>query len=284
MIGKCATTIVLLCLLGAPPESPPDAEQAAPEPVLRGSRELVVSLLEEVDQLNREIDTLRRQLAEARLHASTAQGELDQLWQFILDHDDYGRDYEEYAAVLAVAEREARQERIEAGRELREARRAERAAQLAAARARQDRQRAESERLDRYAEAGFAPLGLDVFFGQSAFYYRTANGLGTRIRWNLLNGNYLQVYPFSTIDFSSMTISGSVLNASPQVRNIGVAVSFFDEAGNQIGAEIIQINNARPDVPYPFTATIEMALNRPFTSSTSYVLYADPVADVDHEG
>ena len=72
-----------------------------------------------------------------------------------------------------------------------------------------------------------------------------------------------------------MTISGSVLNAADEVRNVGVAITFFDENGNQVGSETIQINNARPNVPYPFTSTLTMALNRPFSSSTTYVLYAD---------
>ena len=40
---------------------------------------------------------------------------------------------------------------------------------------------------------------------------------------------------------------------------------------------MVQVNNARPDVPYPFTETIKMALNGPFNSSTRYVLYADDV-------
>ena len=37
----------------------------------------------------------------------------------------------------------------------------------------------------------------------------------------------------------------------------------------------IQINNARPTAPDPLTSTLTMALNRPFSSSTTYVLYAD---------
>ena len=93
-------------------------------------------------------------------------------------------------------------------------------------------------------------------------------------------GHYVRLYPFAAgraIDFTEMTISGSVLNASQEVRNIGVAVAFFDENGSQVGGEIIQINNARPDVPYPFTSAIAMALNRAFTSASTYVLYADPV-------
>ena len=76
-----------------------------------------------------------------------------------------------------------------------------------------------------------------------------------------------------------MTISGTVVNGSGKLRNIGVAITFFDESGIQVGGEIIKINNARPDVPYPFTTTLRMALNRPYSSSSSYVLYADQVVD-----
>ena len=46
-----------------------------------------------------------------------------------------------------------------------------------------------------------------------------------------------------------------------------------------MGGEIVQVNNARPDVPYPFTATLEMALDRPFSSSSTNVLYADPAGE-----
>ena len=75
-----------------------------------------------------------------------------------------------------------------------------------------------------------------------------------------------------------MTISGSVLNAGNAPRDIGIAITFFDENGNQVGSEIVQINNARPNVPYPFTSKVDMALNRAFSTSSTYVLYADPVA------
>ena len=75
-----------------------------------------------------------------------------------------------------------------------------------------------------------------------------------------------------------MTISGSVMNAAEEVRDIGIALTFFDEAGSQVGGEIIQVNNARPQVPYPFTVPIAMALDRPFDSTSTYVLYADPSA------
>ena len=62
---------------------------------------------------------------------------------------------------------------------------------------------------------------------------------------------------------------------------IGIAITFFDDNGNQVGSEIIHVNNARPDVPYPFTSTIDMALNRAFSSSSTYVLYADPAEVIE---
>ena len=74
-----------------------------------------------------------------------------------------------------------------------------------------------------------------------------------------------------------MSISGSILNASSEVRNIGVAMTFFDNHGNQVGSEIVRIDNARPNVPYPFNAKLDMALDRAFSTSSTYVLYADPV-------
>ena len=80
----------------------------------------------------------------------------------------------------------------------------------------------------------------------------------------------------SQIDYSQMTISGSILNAADELRDIGVAITFFDDNGNQVGHEIVQIKNARPNVPYPFTSRIDMALNRAFTSTSTYVLFADP--------
>ena len=157
-------------------------------------------------------------------------------------------------------ERAARRERFEAAREQRQA------------------ERAEQERLRRYRDAGFSSIGLDVFAGRTAFYYNTIETNPVRIDWDPLIGEYYRPYgPRTRIDFSAMTVSGSVLNAAEAVRNIGIAVTFFDENGNQVGGEIIQINNARPDVPYPFTAKVEMALDRPFDSSSTYVLYADPI-------
>ena len=112
-----------------------------------------------------------------------------------------------------------------------------------------------------------------------AFYYNTKDtSTGAQYDYDSLIGDYLRPgFPNSEIDYSKMTISGSILNASDIVRNIGVAITFFDDSGNQVGHETVEIRNARPDVPYPFTSKIEMALNRPFALSSTYVLYADAV-------
>ena len=168
-------------------------------------------------------------------------------------------------------------------REQREAERAEEARKREEARAQRDREQAASNRLNSYRDKGFVSLGFDVFLANMAFNYPAINGgPPARIDWTFATGHYLRLYPQapgwgSGIDFSTMTISGSVLNASKQVRNIGVAVTFFDERGSQVGSEIIQVNNARPNVPYPFTSTVDMALNRAFSSASTHVLYADPV-------
>lgn len=260
-----------------PAAAQPDAEPAVkPQP-----QDPIRLLLAEIDRLHDVLDAQRLELAEVKLEAAAARRELEELRQFIRDNESLGRDFEQYQAVRAVAERDARRRRALEARQQRAAEKAQRAAQAEAARAQRERNQAEFERLKRYREAGLSPLGFDVYVGNMSFNYSAADGgVPARIDWDFRLGHYVRVYPFAggrDIDYSAMTISGSVLNASEEARNIGVAVAFFDENGSQVGGEILQINNARPDVPYPFTSTITMALNRAFTSATAYVLYADPV-------
>ncbi|MEE8155439.1 MAG: FxLYD domain-containing protein [Phycisphaerales bacterium] len=234
-------------------------------------------LLDEIQQLHTEILTLRRQVAQAQMASSQAQRELAELRQFIDDRHEFGQDFQQYQAVKAIAEREARERRQEVVRDQREAQQAERQTRRQAARAERAQREAQARRLADYRRAGFTPLGLDVYVGKMAYYYRSRNTTFYDIEYDpFLSGYFVDPeYRRARPDFSSMTISGSVLNASDEVRNFGVAITFFDENGNQVGSETIQINNARPNVPYPFTSTLTMALNRPFSSSTTYVLYAD---------
>jgi hypothetical protein len=247
--------------------------------------EPVKILLDEIAILREQMFRLRQELADARMQAAEAQRELEEMRRFIADHRQYGNDFEQYRSVKEIAERDARRKEAEEGRQRREQEKLERQARLAEARAIKAQRDAESSRLSRYRRDGFTPVGLDVYAGKMAFYYSTTDhGSQVRVDYDWRIGRYLR--PFDTgqtIDYSQMTISGSVLNGDEVTRNIGVAITFFDDNGNQVGHEIVRVNNARPDVPYPFTSKINMALNREFDSSSIYVLYADPIDDADAE-
>jgi hypothetical protein len=249
----------------------------APPPAERRERpsDPLEYLLEEIADMSTQLRDLRGEMARIGLERATCERELAELRQFIADHHEYGDDFREYRAVKQAAEREARLREVESGRIKREQARAERRARMDDARASRKREQAERERLQGYRDRGFSPLGLDVFLGRTGYAYHTDDTTRTRVDYEFGIGRYLRLYPGTTIDFSSMTISGSVLNASDTVRNIGIAIAFFDESGNQVGHEIVQVNNARPDVPYPFTSTIDMALDRAFATSSQYVLYSD---------
>jgi len=234
-------------------------------------------LLDEVHRLQTMVDLMGEELARSRIeHAATAR-ELDELRQFIADHHELAQDFESYTAVLAVAEEAARREAGEAARVRRDQQKIDRQERFLEARASRAARQAEEQRLRGYEDRGFLPIGQDVFAGRMAYSYGTNDTTVTTVGWRPRYGRYLRSYPDMEVDFSSMTISGAILNATEEVRNIGVAIAFFDDQGNQVGHSMVQVNNARPDVPYPFTETIKMALNGPFASSTRYVLYADPI-------
>lgn len=241
-------------------------------------------LLQEVEDLRHTVDALRAALAESKLETAVTQRDLDELRQFIEDRHEFGRDFEQYRGLKADRQRDEQERRLAAAREQRETRQAERTAKQREFQERRTQRDAEAERVQGFHEAGFSSLGFDVFMGNAAFNYQsTDGGVGVRSKWDPFVGRFLRAYPFpDRIDFSSMTISGSVLNAAAEARDIGIAVTFFDEAGSQVGAEIVQVNNARPQVPYPFTATIAMALDRPFATASTYVLYADPSVRAPH--
>ena len=288
MRSVVAIVVTLLLLVGVltvqvsgqpPPEktTPTTSPQADATSEKEPEADPLQLLLDEIQQLHTEILTLRRQVAQAQMASSQAKRELAELRLFIDDHHEFGQDFQQYKAVKAIAEREARGRRQAVVRDQREAQRAEGQTRRQAARAERAQREAQARRLADYRRAGFTPLGLDVYVGKMAYYDRAKNTTYYDIEYDpFLSGYFVDPeYRRARPDFSSMTISGSVLNAADAVRNVGVAITFFDENGNQVGSETIQINNARPNVPYPFTSTLTMALNRPFSSSTTYVLYAD---------
>jgi len=238
-------------------------------------------LLKEVDRVHAQLVALRKELAQAQLERKQAQRELDEIKQFISDNKQFGQDFAQYKAVMDIAEREVKQRRQDEARRQRDEEQNQRARRRREAKTQHDIAKAEKNRLNDYRRAGFTPVGLDVFVGKMAFYY----GSEDTTTYNVQYYPYIRRYYYgrynrgNQLDFSKMTISGSVINAADVTRNIGIAITFFDEDGNQVGSETVQINNARPNVPYPFTSKLAMALNRAFDSSTTYVLYADEVVN-----
>ena len=265
----------------APPSSAPKPEEQEVTVEIQVPNSLTEALLVEIATLKMQLSDTRAQLAQTRLDCDSAQRDLAELRQFVADHQRFGNDFQQYQAVKEAALKDAKARESAAARERRAIEKNQRDSERAAARSAADARNAESNRMGRYKRMGFTPLGLDVFTGKMAFYYNTKEegGTGALVDYNTIIGRYLQPgFPGQTvIDYSKMTISGSVLNASDTVRNLGVAITFFDESGNQVGHETVEIKNARPDVPYPFTSKIDMALNRAFDSSSTYVLYADEV-------
>ena len=225
-----------------------------------------------------ELMTVNRELAKSNLALAGMQDELDDLRQFIMDHDTYGSDFSAYTKVVEETRRQARAAAIRERRAKEEAKKKKQQE----ARKKLDESKRKSDLEDLYDEKGFATIGQDVYTSRSAFFYAPYDGEdGKTIQYRPTRFGGIKAVSVPEnreVDYSSMTISGSVLNGTDLLRNIGVAFTFFDENGNQVGAEIVEIQNARPNVPYPYTRTIDMALNRPFTSHSTYVLYADQVA------
>lgn len=266
------------------PESSPVADGDAPaaqgtsDDAELEQQDPIDELLDELRELLNEVNRLRIELAQARLERNEAERELQELRQFISDHAELGDAYREYTAVKEIEQREAHRKLMEQRRAEYEREKAEREARRRQARAERQAEQAEQQRRRGYFDAGFGHIGLDVYFSRASFFYSSEDG-SRRFSFDVDDDgiDFFQGFPRNRIDFTKMTISGSVLNAADVTRNVGIAIIFFDEYGKQVGHEIVQINNARPDVPYPFTSEVQMALNRPFASSSQYVLYADPV-------
>jgi hypothetical protein len=262
-------SLALLAVLLAPAASAQDA---------RDDQETLRILTEEVARLLDEARDLRALVARLEMENRELDREVAEMRAFVSDHARFGDSFEEYRRVKEVAVAEARQRLAAEARTARQKERDDRRARYAAARAAREQRTAETVKLEDYRKRGFAPIGLDVYASRMAFHYRTFDHTPVEVEYEPIFGRYLELgRPVREVDFSRMTISGSIVNGGDGTRNVGVAITFFDERGNQAGHEIIQVENARPGVPYPFTTTIDMALDRPFDSASTYVLYADPI-------
>lgn len=231
--------------------------------------------------VDREVDlrALRNRVADMEIQLDQLRAQVIEMQAFVLDHDRYGSDFTQYQLVREEAQREARRrEALE-----RRARRELAQQQQQEARARQEAERqlgAPGKDLKKTLQTmNFGHLGQEVWRSRAAYHYAVVDRPGETVTYrpSPFGGTRVVTEHEKELDWSEMTISGSLLNAAEATRNIGIAVAFFDEHGNQIGAETIVVKNARPGVPYPFTQTLDMAANKPFASDTAWVLFADPI-------
>ncbi len=215
--------------------------------------------------LESELSELREQITELR--------------HFVADHEQFGDDFATYREVLAETKRltnaqialKRQQRQIEQDRKREESKKKREATAAAKKKAKEASQR--------LTKLGFSAIGQNVYLSKSAYAYPNRTVPEQRVYFQ--PGPNGDMQPMTTIesreefDYTKMTISGSLLNGAKITRNVGVAFVFRDQYGNQIGQETVVIENARPDVPYPFTGELVMASDQPFSSMTSWVLFAD---------
>ena len=286
MIWTIISSCVIFIGVSSDPSTPmnPDTLRSMAEASLAqdnlGPDSFQSSLWEATLQRAEKIITLNHQIRQLQADVSDLRTQLESLQQFIKDHKQFGQDFEKYEAVLSETRKltdaqralKRQQERIEMARKRELWRQQQQNANQTSG-----AKRSQNRKLN---QLGFSPIGQDVWLSKSAYVYASQTVPEQR--------TYLQPGPGGTVqqvtsieqreemDYTEMTISGSLLNAAAEVRNIGVAFAFRDSFGNQIGQETVIIEYARPDVPYPFTAELKMASDQPFASTTQWVLFADP--------
>ncbi|MDP7029639.1 MAG: hypothetical protein QF733_05395 [Phycisphaerales bacterium] len=244
-----------------------------------GPDSLPNTLFQAVHERTMELIQLRHQMQAIEREFQQLQEQFAALQQFVTDHDQLGQDYQSYQAVLeetrklTAAQQELKRQRDRAERDRKREEARQKRAQASAA---QKQAKAATQRLQ---NLGFSMIGQEVWLSRSAYAYASTNVAEQHVYFQPTPTGELA--PVTTtenrseIDYTRMTISGSLLNGAATTRNIGVAFVFRDAHGNQIGQETVVIENARPDVPYPFTGELVMASDQPFASHTSWVLFAD---------
>lgn len=247
-------------------------------------------LLADLRALQDEVDALRKESARLRLERDEALRRADELETFIDDVDTYGDAWDQYAAYRDAREREARQAAMAEAREAQAERDEERRAAAAARRAAQRERDAERQQARDLRRAGFESIGGDIYMARMGFAYH--------IRTELEEIDGFRRYPFYTVfdrgwyrpygrryfdvdaqlDYSRMTISGSVLNATDEARAITVGIRFFDDGGAQIGGTTVTLDRVPARTPIPFTQELSMAANVPFSASQVYVVSSERLA------
>lgn len=253
----------------------------AQDPVSVPSRQAVPTSVDELQELVARLiaerQTLQMEIARAQLELSTALRRVTELEQFIKDRDQYGTDFEKYTFYRERLEREERAKKAADARARREE--AERKA-----RETRDQKRAERDqsrirdaelqaRVESMRRAGFTIIGDAVGVGEMGTFYQTTEREEIRYIPSL---DFWYVDRDRAIDYTRMRLSGSVMHAERDIRDLSIAIVFYNGRGGQIGQTTVRVDGARAGVPYPFTANLDMAANEPFASYTAYVMLFEP--------
>ena len=226
-----------------------------------------------------ELRAMRHRLADLELQLADLDAQIAEMQAFVLDHDRYGTDFSQYRLVRRQAEQEVRRRAALERRARRQLALQQKEQTKAARDAVKSVVSAGKDLQETLRKMNFGLIGQDVWSSRSAYAYARIDKPSEAVNYNPSPFGRTRITTESRteLDWSKMTISGSVLNAAKSTCNIGIAFAFFDEHGNQVGAETVVVNNARSGVPYPFTQKLDMAATKPFASSTSWVLFADPI-------
>lgn len=238
--------------------------------------------IDELIAINADLSIANHELAaeNARLNLelSRLKAQVEELSTFIEDHDEYGSDFEQYTFFREQREREARARAAAEARQRKEEERQRTLEQRNNRRNRNDPADADDDvlakRVDMLKRAGFTRIGDHVFVGEMGYSYKTDE------REVIRYSPYIEHWytdRTEVIDYKELSVSGSIIHAASDERNISIALAFYDGNGAQLGSTNVQVQAARPGVPYPFTATVKMTANMPFKRYSSWVLYDDPV-------
>lgn len=263
-----------------PVESPPPPVEVTAKRAIEELIDINAKLAAENQRLVAENQRLAAEVARVKLDAARIEKQRDELQNFIRDHEEYAENYEQYTFFREKAEREERarqaaeaQARREAEKLRQQQEREERLRQRSGAASEEDTVLA--KRIDVLRRAGYTRVGDRVFVGEMGYSYRTETR--EEIRYSPLI-DFWYVDRDEEILYNEMTVSGSVIHAGTEERNLSVALAFYDATGAQIGTTTVRVDGAKPGTPYPFTSVVTMAANRPFKRYSAWVLYDDPTS------
>ncbi len=238
----------------------------------------ISELLDLYQRLAEQHNTLSAELRLLRKEVRQLTAERDELKLYIFDHEQLGVDFERYTMFKVSVEQEKRAQRAAELREKQEERK-RRMIELRDKRQTEKNTNSESnnpldKRIQLLRANGFNRIGDFVFVGQMGYKYKSEE------EKDLVYSPWLETWYIeedTVIDYTELSLSGSIVHAELDERNLGIAIAFIDEDGAQIGQTTVEVHGARPGVPYPFTTKVIMAADRPFKTYKAWVLFADPI-------